>query len=354
MTAATLWVGTYPDPSGALEGVWAVPLGADGALGTPVLAARTPVPSFVLPTPDGRTLFAAGETGPGAVTRFAVVRDAGTPVPRLEQRERVSSGGTSPCHLLLHPGGRALYVANYGSGSVGVVALRPGPDGAAELAGGVAQVFEHSGRGPHPERQEAPHAHSTLLTADGAFLLALDLGTDEVRRYRVRPDGLLDADGVAGRLPAGTGPRHAAWGPGGHLYVVGELDAAVHVLRWDGAALTGVGRHPLTAADGALAAHVAVAGDRVLVSVRGPDELVTLRVAAGGAVLEPSGPPRPTGAWPRHFALVAGRVVVAAQHAGEVRVLADAGGGRASSVAVPAPTCVALATHGHEAPQDLG
>ncbi|KGM16594.1 hypothetical protein N867_18535, partial [Actinotalea fermentans ATCC 43279 = JCM 9966 = DSM 3133] len=230
-----LWLGTAPEdhPDGAAAGIWSADLDpASGRVGAPVLRARTPAPSFLALTPDGRSLFAAGETAPGAVTRFAVGRDG-----RLTQAERVSSGGSGPCHLLLHPGGHALYVANYASGSVGVVPLRPDAEGAAGIAGGVAQVFEHSGRGPVAGRQEAPHVHSTVLTADGAVLLALDLGTDEIRRYRVRADGLLDADGVALRLPPGTGPRHAAWGPGDHLYVTGELDATVHVLTWDGAEL---------------------------------------------------------------------------------------------------------------------
>lgn len=363
-----LWLGTSPDgrsaartpetgPDGVADGIWSVDLEpACGRLSTPVLRARTPAPSFLALTADGRGLFAAGETSPGAVTRFAVGPDGG-----LTQAERVSCGGSGPCHLLLHPDGRALYVANYGSGSVGVVPLRSGPDGAAELVGGVAQVFEHSGRGPVADRQDVPHVHSTLLTPDGAVLLALDLGTDEIRRYRVRGDGLLDADGVALRLPPGTGPRHAAWGPGGHLYVTGELDAAVHVLVWDGSALRPVDAVPAVArrGDGAgevLPAHVLVRGDVLLASVRGPDVVMAWRLADGGARLEPVGAAR-TGpaAWPRHFAVVGSaagdRLVVTGQRSGRVAVLpADAAVGIVAEpvpagellavAAVPAPTCV--------------
>lgn len=358
-----LWLGTSPDeqpddrPDGAPGGIWSADLDrGTGRLDEPVLRARTPAPSFVALSTDGRSLFAAGETTPGAVTRFAVDADGG-----LTQVERVSSGGSGPCHLLVHPGGRALYVANYASGSIGVLPLRPGPDGSAELVGGVAQVFEHSGRGPVADRQDGPHAHSTLLTPDGAVLLAFDLGTDEIRRYRVRPDGLLDADGVALRLPPGTGPRHAAWGPGENLYVTGELDATLHVLAWDGRELhpvtvVPVGGPPAAPGEDALTAHVVVHAGLVLASVRGPDLVAAWRAAEGGARLEPVGA-LPVGAghagavWPRHFAVVPGAtgewLVVAGQRSDRVVVLrlGDPTASRRSgepvgSALLPAPTCV--------------
>ena len=380
MSAPTvrLWLGTSPETDDAGDGgIWSVdldgpadPAGTAGAP-APVLRARTPAPSFLALTPDGRSLFAAGETSPGAVTRFVVGPDG-----RLAEAERVSSGGSGPCHLLLDPSGRALYVANYASGSVAVVPLRPD----ASIAGGVAQVFEHSGRGPVRDRQEGPHVHSTALTPDGAVLLAFDLGTDEIRRYRVRADGLLDADGVALRLPPGTGPRHAAWGPGDHLYVTGELDASVHVLAWDGARLRPVEvAGDLSAGGGeALAAHVVRQGGLLLASVRGPDVVGLWRIADGGARLEHLGavPVGAVGAaWPRHFALLdegvappgevpaAVGLVVAGQRSDVVAVLrVDPMGGSAGGSArgpaggpgvlstgepvlhgpVPAPTCVVM------------
>ena len=355
-----LWLGTSPDDArdAAAAGIWSADLDrASGRLDAPVLRARTSAPSFLALARDARSLFAVGETAPGAVTRFAIDADGA-----LTQVERVSSGGSGPCHLLAHPSGRALYVANYLSGSVGVLPLRAGPDGATELVGGVAQVFEHSGRGPVADRQEGPHAHATLLTPDGAVLLAFDLGTDEVRRYRVRPDGLLDADGVAVVMPPGTGPRHAAWGPGGHLYVTGELDGGLHVLAWDGRELLPVqvvpaaGDAAAAPDEEALPAHVVVHGDLVLTSVRGPDVVAGWRPADGGARLEPAGV-TPVGAggsgavWPRHFAVVTGPgkdwLVVAGQRSGRVvvRALDDVTAGRrpgepTGAALLPAPTCV--------------
>ena len=44
-------------------------------------------------------------------------------------------------------------------------------------------VLGHVGAGPHPQRQEGPHAHF-VAHAPGGWVLVVDLGTDEIRRYR--------------------------------------------------------------------------------------------------------------------------------------------------------------------------
>ena len=114
-------------------------------------------------------------------------------------RDTVPSGGADPCHLLLDTDGRTLFVANYTSGTLAVLPL-DADGGFATL--GPDQVFGHTGTGPDEDRQESPHAHFVALDPSGAFVLVVDLGTDEIRRYR-RVDGRLVEDGIAAVLPAG-------------------------------------------------------------------------------------------------------------------------------------------------------
>lgn len=382
-----LAVGTYPAAgpeadAGAGEGIWWVDLDvATGAL-TGRQAATTPAPSFV--AVRGDCLLAVGETSPGRVTRFAVGRSAAD--ADLGEREAVASGGSTPCHVLWHPSGRAAYVANYGSGSVAVVPLTPDADTAAAaaaddarpaFAGGVAQVFEHSGSGADADRQEGPHAHSTMLAPGGGYLLAADLGTDEIRRYRVAADGRLAEDGVAAVLPPGTGPRHMAAGPGDHVYVVGELDVTVHVLRWCDDHLEPVDvvracTTPLRTGHRVLPAHVAVVngpndpngpdgpdgpesadrpGATVLVSVRGSDVIARFAVHDDGARLVHEVDLPVGGGWPRHFAVVGDWVVAALQNADRVVALrwrdgvgldgaVAPAGARGGELAIPVPACV--------------
>lgn len=349
------WVGTYPGdgPGGEPdtgEGIWRVQLHGDGRL-EGSLVARTPSPSFLALHPGGGRLYAAGETDAGTLTAFEVAPDGG-----LGRRQVISSGGGWPCHLLVDPAGRALYATSYATGALVVVPLAA--DGsfarAALDAGGPTATFGHTGSGPRADRQEGPHAHSTTIV--GEHLLVADLGTDELRRLRVGDDGVPVEDGVANRFAPGTGPRHVATGPGGHLYVVGELTATLHVLRWDPATASATQvqvldacASPVVSGTHLYPAHPVVAGDRVLVGVRGADVLAQFALHDGGARLEHLADVPVGGAWPRHHAVVPGTeggpgwAVVAVQGSGLVTALPWDGAAVADVVGalgVPYPACV--------------
>lgn len=376
-----LWVGTYPaqgpdGPAGTGEGIWRLELDPRSGAVRGDLAVRTAAPSFLAWGVDGRTVLAVGETAQGTVSAFRRADD-----DSLEPLGTVSSGGAWPCHLLVHPEGHAAYVSNYGSGSLGVLTLEDGALSPEVLeAGGPVQVFEGSGSGPQTDRQDGPHAHSALLAPGGRHLLVADLGSDELRRYRVLADGRLEADGVAHTFPPGTGPRHVAVGPRDHLYVVGELSVTVHVLAWDTATGTATQVQQLPACTSPLAsgehiypAHVVVvpaaaAGGQVLVSVRGADVLSRFAVRDDGARLTHLGDVPLGGTWPRHFAVApdpaadddaivdgvpeerGGRWVVAAlQNSDRVSVTPVAaagpvagGGTVVAHLEVPVPACVAV------------
>jgi 6-phosphogluconolactonase (cycloisomerase 2 family) len=394
MTSATraLWIGTYPHPAnGGAEGVWRVGLDVDAAAGTGsfgsgALAAESPSPSFL--ALDGATLYAVGETEDGSVSAFAVGPDGGL-VPR---GERVATGGSYPCHVVVS--GDVL-VANYGDGVLTAVARAA--DGALAAAAGDrpgtgVRRQGHAGTGPVADRQEGPHAHFVAPLAhlgaadDGSGdVLVVDLGTDELRRHDpAAPDG--SAPRVVATFPPGTGPRHLAVLPSGHLVVVGELDPALFVLApVDGSDGTRtydvVARYDVThaaapAGGGNYPSHVAVSADgtRVLVAVRGADVLAVHAVEPGpdGGVpsLRHLADSPVGGAWPRHFAVLTGSgapdeplhdlVVVANQNddpllerpdapAGEeptsnlalLRVRRSDGGAHVVDVlALPAPACV--------------
>ncbi len=270
----------------------------------------------------------------------------------------VRSGGDDPCHLLLSPDARTLYVANYSSGTVGVLPLTSEGGWSPEVvaAGGPVQVFDAedsatSGLGPEAERQDGPHAHAIMVAPGGRHLLATDLGTDELRRFRIRSDGLLDADGVAVRLPAGTGPRHLVAGAGDHVYVVGELDGSVHVVRWDRVSATAMlvqtvpacTTPPRAGAPGVrnLPSHIAAVDRTVVVGVRGADVLSTFAVSPGGSRLEALAETSSEGTWPRHFTVVDGVMVVANQVSSTVVVMRDdVTSGVAPVLELPSPACV--------------
>src|SRR5262245_32796512 len=62
--------------------------------------------------------FEGGKTG--SVSAYAIDRTSG----RLTLVNAVSSQGAGPAHVSVHPAGRHVFVANYGSGSVAVLPIR--------------------------------------------------------------------------------------------------------------------------------------------------------------------------------------------------------------------------------------
>ncbi|MGN6239385.1 MAG: lactonase family protein [Cellulosimicrobium cellulans] len=330
MTSATraLWIGTYPHPAnGGAEGVWRVGLDVDAVAGTGsfvggALVAETPSPSFL--ALDGDTLYAVGETEVGSVSAFAVGADGGL-APRGGP---VATGGAYPCHVVVS--GDVL-VANYGDGVLTAVATAADGSLAAvadDQPGAAARHQGHAGTGPVADRQEGPHAHFVAPLAhlgsadDGSGdVLVVDLGTDELRRHDpAATDG--SAPRVVATFPPGTGPRHLAALPSGHLVVVGELDPALFVLApvdgpdgartYDVAARYDVTHAAAPAGGGNYPSHVAVSADgtRVLAAVRGADVLAVHAVepAPDGGVpgLRHLADSPVGGAWPRHFAVLDG------------------------------------------------
>ncbi|UJP40919.1 lactonase family protein [Cellulomonas palmilytica] len=383
-----LWIGTYPaagagTPVGQGEGVWSVVLDDEtGALTGARLRAELPAPSFLAlrtpfaGAPDRPGDGAGDDVGPVPSHVYAVLEDDAGRVAGLLPHDGtlapdafVPSGGAYPCHVLATED--ALLVANYGSGTLGVLAL----DGSGALRSEQPAVLGHAGSGPREDRQEGPHAHFVALAPGGRHVLVVDLGTDEIRRYAW--DGrTATPDGIAATLPPGTGPRHLDFSSDGRFaYVAGELDVAVHVLAWDTTTATGtpVQSVPAVVVDDpdehdpdehghderghderapGQPSHLVVDSGAVLVAVRGTDVLTAYRVGPDGLL----GAGRSVdlgGSWPRHFAVVGRWVVVALERAGELVVLdrvlltadEDATGSGAPDpvrgrVPLPSPTCV--------------
>lgn len=333
-----LLVGTYtPDsePPGEGEGIYRVEfVPATGELATAALAARTPGPSFLAYRAHPPTVYAVGEKAEGTVTAFRVDGRG-----ELTELAAASTGGPSPCHVLAH--GDRLTVSNYANGVAAVYDLTD------EGLPGERTEAAHSGTGPVSDRQEGPHAHSAAAP-DERHVLVADLGTDELRVLR---DG-KPAGTVA--LPPGTGPRHMAVA-GEYVYVAGELDSRVHVLRWN--AEEGTAEHLGSvfatgeeAAGKNFPAEILAHEGRVYMSNRGADSVATFTVHDGGARLEHTAN-TPVGAWPRNFTVVRGHrdepdhLVVAAQNGDELRSLRiDPATGvpedTGHRLEIPVPVCV--------------
>lgn len=71
-----------------------------------------------------------------------------------------------------------------------------------------------SGPGPNAARQDAPHPHEVIVDPTGQFLLAPDLGADQVRVWSINSSSGQLTTCPSLNVTAGSGPRHAAfWAP---------------------------------------------------------------------------------------------------------------------------------------------
>lgn len=229
------WVyfGTYTDgmsPTGS-KGIYLAQLdAATGKLGTAVLVAEMDNPSFLAAHPNGKVLYAVGESGGkdgGPVVAFKIDPKTGG----LTKLNEVKSRGDGPCHISVHPNGHYLAVANYVGGSSAVFEL--GSDGKIGNYGGFAQ---HKGSSIDKDRQKGPHAHCVQFFPNGQYILAADLGADRVfvMPYNAGKGSLhLSAGNSDVTLLAGTGPRHLALAKDGKFgYVCGELNSTVNVIEF--------------------------------------------------------------------------------------------------------------------------
>lgn len=325
-----LYVGCYTSASGG-NGTGITALREDPGGGLTVAAELAmPSPSWLTRHPTAPVLYAANETGEGAITTVAL--DDG-----LTELDVTSSGGADPCHLSITPDERFLLCANYSSGSFAVFGLAA--DG--RITGRTALVA-HSGSGPVADRQEAAHVHMTapLATPRGTLVSVVDLGTDEIRTYLLSESGEPRPLSVS-ELPPGTGPRRLTRRAGtGLAYVPGELAGTLVTVREEPTGtftpvdVTGSTLGPVTGPNHV--AHTQLSGDRLYVSSRGPDVVTEFDLdgPAPRAVAD-----HPCGAFPRHFTVVGDRCHTAAQKDDAI-VTVPLAGGEPTRFATGTPTCV--------------
>ena len=122
----------------------------------------------------------------------------------------VGTNGKSGCHISVNKYG--VYIANYRSANI------------CKMPNTLAI---HSGSGPNTERQEEAHPHFADITPDGKYIIATDLGTDEVYLYDKDLKELSRC-----KLPSGVGPRHIAFNKDKKtVYLACELSSEVAILE---------------------------------------------------------------------------------------------------------------------------
>ena len=351
---ATVFVGTYTEPldhvNGRGAGIYIYSFN-EGRLRPEGAVRGLPSPSYLVIDAARYRLYAVSEAlefnglAQGAVQAWAWDSE---PVA-LESLGHVGTRGGAPCYIsILH---NHLLIANYVGGSVIAVSLTEN--------GGLGQVtgyVQHTGTGPNPARQEAPHPHAIVPDPTEEYCLVPDLGTDRVYIYRMdRSKADLRSAGEAVKIHAGAGPRHLVFNPAGTgMYLMNELDSTISFLEWENGRATLL--HTLDALPEGYTGirsgadiHVHPSGQFLYVSLRGLASIVCFQIDAGtGRLVQPAWFPT-HGTTPRNFTLdSAGEHLIVANQDSDTLVvyrIDNKSGhlvGPRQVLNVPSPACVKI------------
>jgi 6-phosphogluconolactonase len=349
-----LFVGTQTIATS--KGIYAYRWNSDaGQLTALGLAAWADSPTFLALSPENKYLYACNEISTfggaksGGVSAFSVSSEPG----KLTFIDAVPAMGTGTTNVTIDHTGRAVFCANYDSGSTASFRV--------EASGGLSQAvshFQYQGHGLNHDRQEAPHAHRVTVSPDNRFMLVNDLGLDCIHIYKLdAATAVLTPNTPAEwKSEPGVGPRALRFHPNGRwAYCIEEMACAVAVLRWDAKAgsLTTVQRVSIRTEgfSGATTTGSEIVitrnGDFAYAADRGDDTLTSFRVDPATGKLTFLGRTSCGGKIPRHIALDPTEkwLLVANQVSDDIAVIRrDAGTGlladKASNVGISKPQCL--------------
>ena len=290
---------THPSMNGKGQGIYTCDL--EPATGKLTLLNTLPLtnPSYLILDKNHEYLFVVEESGKDLnphVHSFKVAADFS-----LEPLSQCSIPGEHACHLGVDAENKFLAVANYGTGNIVLYGLDNG-----RITGQLDKV-QHEGKSINEQRQEGPHAHATVFSPDNHFLLAADLGLDEIKSYRFA-SGKLELHSSFKTKP-GAGPRHIVFHPNNkHVFIVNELDTTVVLAHYDDGTLRELQTLQTLPDDYAgerwsAAIHVSPKGKHVYVSNRGHDSIAVLTFDEANEHLELAQHVVSGGQLPRDFAI---------------------------------------------------
>jgi 6-phosphogluconolactonase len=299
----TLFVGSFTPAKGATgEGLTTVAVEPpEGGL-EEVGLARGGCPAFLVQHPTLNLLYAASELEAGSIDTY-VIHDDG----RTEQIASVETG-PSPAHIAIGRVGESLFVftSHYFGGCFAVHRV--------DESGEVGPCLDLVDRNTPPadgSSRPGSRAHCAVFAPDGRFVIATDLGRDEVTTFAIDEHTGHVTELSTATTPSGSGPRHLAWHPDGRLFVSGELGATIMMFHVDAVTgeLTWQGQRESLADPSRFEQHsqpseIALSHDGRFLHIANRRTNVISTFATEGQELRPVGDVSTGGETPRHFTLI--------------------------------------------------
>lgn len=192
-------------------------------------------PSYLIPSVDGERIYAVGEDEGKTSTANAIRFDKEQETLTLLNSQLTD--GAAPCYITLSPSGKFVITANYFGGSITIFPL----DKEGKLKPDT-RLISFIGNGPDKERQNQPHLHCVEFTPDHKYLLANDLGTDQIHIFPLSKEvtdgvshSLLDESKEYNvKVEPGSGPRHICFHPNQkYAYLINEISGKVITFSYE-------------------------------------------------------------------------------------------------------------------------
>jgi 6-phosphogluconolactonase len=346
-----LFAGTYTGTGS--KGIYVYKFDPANGTAIPVSTVAAENPSYLALSADGNFLYSVTENGgsnPGSVSAFAFDKQTG----QLKVLNTQLSGGDHPCYVSVDKNNKWVAVANYTGGSLSMLGVNK--DGSLQPA---AQTIQHYGGSVVESRQKAPHVHMTVFSPKEEYVVANDLGTDEVNAYAFKSSKPLPLDTAATirlKMKPGAGPRHLAFHPSKPLvYVLEELTGtvSVHHFSKNNVSLVQTIDSDTTSAlpdKGSADIHISDDGKFLYTSNRGKANYISIyAIDADSGKLKMIGTQPVSGIQPRNFTLdkTGNYILVANQGTDNVVIFKrDKGTGLLSAtgnqLSIPKPVCIKM------------
>ncbi|MGF1922890.1 MAG: lactonase family protein [Bacteroidia bacterium] len=219
-----LLIGTYTN-KGTSEGIYTYDYNSKTAETKLKSVAKNIInPSYLTVSADRDFVYSVNENGKDSeVSAFRFNAKTGV----LDFINKTGSEGADPCYITIND--NQIFVANYSGGSV-VTMYKDADGGLAPFR----QVMKHKGKSIDPKRQLSSHVHQVQLTPDKKYLIATDLGEDQVYIYTFSKTAAreLILKKVLKTTP-GSGPRHLTFSPNGKFaFLVHEFTGKITAFQY--------------------------------------------------------------------------------------------------------------------------
>lgn len=241
----------------------------------------------------------------------------------LELLNTLKTKGGSPTHISLSPQEDFVVVSNYG----GSLTMFPVNEDGSLGNDTYNQVFPKGAK--VVAQQDTGHIHSTTWLPNSEHFVAANLGSDELLQYELVKEKQTVTSLETVKRPPGSGPRHMALHPDGHIaYVVDEISNTVGVYQIDKEhavlstkALQGITTLPSNFTNTSTSAdiHLSSNGHFLYTSNRGHDSIAIFKIKADGT-LASLGWESSRGKAPRGFVIYGKWLIVANQDSNNMHV----------------------------------